>query len=344
MASAQNLGSAGATGADQTDDQGDTAPADLGSVNDLFAQLHPVSWKGVFFPLTDWEDTVRQDLVIHRYADRNGAFVEGTGRHPLQITAVIPFLNYISPATSEGWSGGSLYPFTFRKFINACLDGTSGTLFHPEFGPLNCKLDMAKTSWSGKVRGGVWCHATWVESDDDQADQLGQDLSDASPITLLDTASFDLDAQVAGLQSTLASNPFPPLQYSFSQLGGQIAAVIDTPTLLSKEFQGAADNVIYQCNQVKGALEMAANASPLNWPIFQNCERLKAVANSVLARPTVTGRRPTKILVTQKDSTLAQLIAQTGSTANDFLQLNYALVGQPVVPKGTQVLYYQSAA
>ena len=85
-------------------------------------------------------------------------------------------------------------------------------------------------------------------------------------------------------------------------------------------------------------------ASPLNWPMFQNCERLKASAYALAAQPAVAQKRPTGTITIQKDSTLAQLIAQTNSDAGDFIQLNYRLVGQPVVPTGTVVQFYLAAA
>ena len=78
--------------------------------------------------------------------------------------------------------------------------------------------------------------------------------------------------------------------------------------------------------------------------MFENCERLKAAAYAIKAQPTVAQKRPTGTLKTQKDSTLAQLIAQTKSAPGDFIQLNYRLVGQPVVPTGTVVQFYLAAA
>ena len=134
-------------------------------------------------------------------------------------------------------------------------------LQHPELGPLNCKLDMARTTWQGTVRGGVWVHATWIESDDTQADQLGQDLSAASPITNLIASADDLDAQIAAYSGALPS-PLTPLQFSFSDLANSICGVVDSVTVLQKEFQGRAQNMIYQCNRIQNSLDMASAASP----------------------------------------------------------------------------------
>lgn len=327
---------------------GSPGAAPLGSVNDLFAQLKEFVWKGVSVPVSTFEQDVRQDLVVHKFVDRNGAYVECTGRHPVEITAEIPFLNTIYSAANESWAQGALYPYQWRLFLKACLEGTSGILQHPELGPLNCKLQSARTVWSGKVRSGVIVRASWVESDDTQADQLGQDLSSASPITNLVASADDLDAQIATLQAAVAlqQQPLPPLQYSFSQIGSQIAGVIDTTTVLEKQFQGMTDNLIFQCNEVEEALELQSAASPLNWPIFQNCERLKDAAYALKAAPAVvsTGVGVLTTLTLQKDSTFGQAIAQTKSDPATFIRLNYALVGQPVIPAGTAVQYYRSAA
>lgn len=320
--------------------------APTGSVLDLFAQLKEFQWKGVAFPCVETGLDVRQDLVVHKFADRNGAYVEGTGRHPVQITALIPFLNTIYTGKNETWAQGNLYPYQWRFFLKACLEGTSGTLQHPELGNLNCKVELAHTDWKGSVTGGVWVHATWVESDDTQADQLGQDLSDKSPIAQMMSSADGLDEQIATLDSlrALTRRPFPPMQYSFDQLASAITGSIDSVTVLEKEFQGRTDNLIYQCNRIENSLEMEKNAAPTNWPIFQNCERLKDAAYALKALPQVALKRPVLTLTTQKASTLGELVARTGARADDLIVLNAALVASPVVPANTVVRYYAPAA
>lgn len=332
----------------QTQGTANASGVPTGSVNDLFAQLKEFVWKGVSVPIVDTELEIRQDLVIHKFADRNGAYVEGTGRHPVQITARIPFINYIFSGKTETWPQGNLYPYQWRLFLKACLDGTSGTLQHPELGPLTCKLDLARTTWTGAVRGGVWVSATWIESDDTQADQLGQDLSAASPIAQLVSSADDLDENIAALQAavSLQQNPVPALQFSFSQLAGFISGTIDTTTLLEKEFQGRTDNLIYQCDRVEESLELAQNASPVNWPIFQSCERLKSAAWALKAAPQVVaaGAGILTTLQLQKDSTMGEVMAATKADPASLIALNYTLVGQPVIPAGTTIQYYKSAA
>ena len=329
-----NVGGTGNAGAPPT-----------GSVNDLFAQLNEFSWKGVSFPTSEFEDTLRQDLVIHRMADRNGGYVEGTGRHPYEITAQIPFLNHIYAAPSETWPQGALYPYQFRRFIKACLEGTSGPLVHPEYGALNCKIDLTKTKWAGKVRGGVWVTASWVESDDTQADQLGKNLSNASPITDLVANADNLDENIATLLTAFNAqqNPLPALQFSFSDLVRGVVGVIDSTTIVQKQFQGNCANLVYQANLIQGSIQRSP-LGPFAWPLFQDCERVKAAAYDAAQNPTIASRAPILTKAILKDSTLSQAALFCGADITDFIVLNYALVATPVLPRGTIVRYYAATA
>ena len=311
---------------------GSSGGVPTGSVDDLFAQLKGFQWKGVDFPSAEDDLEIRQDLVIHRFADRNGAYVEGTGRHPVQITARIPFLNHIYSGQNENWPQGALYPYQWRLFLEQCLEGTSGTLVHPELGPLNCKIDVSKTTWSGKVRGGVWVQATWVESDDTQADQLGQDLSNASPIGNLTANADDLDENIATMAAALSaqSNPLPPLEFSFDMLANAVVGVIDVPPVLAKSYAGRVDNIIYQANRVQQALAMSPVLGPLAWPIFQGAQRVKDAAYNAKALPPLAGSAPVLTKNIPKDSTLSQAALFVGADITDFIVLNAALVATPV--------------
>ena len=95
----------------------------------LFEQLNACSWRDIPFPISSMKVTVSQDLVQHKYWGVDGASVEATGRAPLEIEAVIPFVNGIVPGKGEKW--GVLYPTQFRSFLKAFVDKKTGTLVHP---------------------------------------------------------------------------------------------------------------------------------------------------------------------------------------------------------------------
>jgi hypothetical protein len=319
--------------------------APTGSVLDTFSGLIEMSWKNVQLPVIEFETEIGQDLVPHRFADRNGAYIEGTGRKPTKISATLMFSNYIRPAGQETWIPGGLYPYQWRLFLMACLEGTSGVFMHPELGPLNCKLDMARTTWSGRMQGGVVVHAAWIESDDTQADQIGDDLSSASPTAGLEITAADLDTNMAAVEAAVAAqqNPFPPVEFTFAQLANSIIGVFDTTTILAKESQGRCDNMVFQAQRVEDSVSRSPILGPLAWPIIQGCERSKDMAYQLKAQAAIAAR-PQKQKALPKDMTMGQAAAFVGENPTDFIVLNYQLVQKPVIPQGTIVTYFADAA
>lgn len=313
----------------------------MATSNDLFGALLELQWRGIGVPYSETELDLRQDLVIHKFGDRDGGHVEGTGRAPLQITARLPLFNGLTPAPSETWNAGAMYPVLWRKFFAACADKTSGTLQHPELGSITCKCETAKTRWGADARSGVWVSVTWIESDDTGID-LDQDLSNPSPEAQVSISASDLDAQFASINPALVPT-LPTFPFSFTDLANAIRSVIDQTTILEKTAQGRLDNLLYQANQFETSLSLAANASPTNWPMFQSCERAKSAAYALKAQPQ-TPSRPVLVKTTQKDATLAQVAAQVGASVADIIALNSGLVGPLFVPRGTPVQYYAKAA
>ncbi len=311
------------------------------NVNALFDALLEFQWRSIGFPVVDFDTELRQDLVVHKFVDRDGAYIEGMGRHPIQISARIPFLNGLTKGTQESWSSGKLYPTSWRAFFQACADRTSGILQHPELGKLNCKCESARTSWDGNVRSGVYVHATWIESDDTGVD-LQTALSTASPLAKIKASAVDLDAQVASIDPSRVPQ-LPPLQFSYTQLANMVASVFDAATLAQKELGGRMDNILYQASVLEASFGQAANRDVFNWPMYQASERLKEAAYEAKKALLARGR-PIGTYTVQKPSTLGQLSAQLGADIQDIMQLNIAYVGIAVVPRGAAIRYYLKAA
>lgn len=309
--------------------------------NTLFGSLLELQWRGIGVPYTETELDLRQDLVIHKFGDRDGAHVEATGRHPLQITARIPLINGLTAAASESWLGNTNYPVRWRDFFAACADRRSGLLQHPELGPLTVKCETAKTRWSADARAGVWVTVTWIESDDSGVD-LEQDLSNKSPAAQVEISASDLDEQIASINPLLVPH-LPTFGFSFTDLARAIRSVVDSVTILEKQAAGRLDNIIFQFTEMTDALNRAENASPTNWPMFQSCERGKSAAYALKSQ-TLPPKRVTATVVVQKDETLSQVATDVGASVGDLIVLNPGLVGSAVVFRGTSVTYYPKAA
>ncbi len=310
------------------------------NVNDLFDGLLPFSWRGIQFPIVETEIELRQDLAIHKFVDRDGAHVEGTGRAPLQITARIPFLNGLTRGKQEQWYS-PLYPSAWRQVFAACADKSSGVVQHPELGQLTCKCEFMRTRWAADTRQGVYVNITWIETDDAVLN-FDLALASASPLANAQQAAADMDQQVLTLNPKITPQPYVP-PTSFSDLMNAVRGVIDIPTLLQKQFMGRVDNVIYESQALEDSLNRAINATALNWPMFLAAELAKSACYDLKATQLNKGKKMGNYVV-QKDSTLAQVSASIGASVSEIMSLNPAYVQFPVIAKDSIVRYYLVAA
>ena len=306
--------------------------ADIGA---LYRGLLPFEWEGVGFPYTRMTCTLRQDLVIHKFADRDGAHIENTGRHPLQFEADIPWVNTLGVVRgSETWSQ-PLYPTQWRRFFQACAIGETGILQHPELGALTCKLDTFTTTWEGTARGGPSSHVVWIETDDSST-QLLTALGQPSPISAMAAATANLDTYIA--VSTTATIPqLPDFTQTFSQLFAQFASLSTQASLLSANVGGQLTAIIYQADTLESAMAAVPNA--LNWPLVQAAEQAKDAAYTLRGNLLTTGSN-VATTTTAKDSTLAEIAVTLGCDLYLLMNLNPGLVAVQPVPQGSLVRYY----
>ena len=314
-----------------------TTPQNVATNTDqLFGNLLPMSWRAIEVPYEETSIELRQDLAPHKFADRDGAHIEGTGRHPLQFRARIPFINGLSQGPQESWDR-PLYPLVWRQFFAACADRTTGLFVQPELGEFTCKCESLQTTWSATRRGGVDVVCVWLETDDN-IDELGFDLAAPSPLANAQQAASDIDAGTIALNPAVVPQPYVP-PFTFTDLMMQIRSVTDLPTLLSKEFAGQIDNYLYQAQQLEDSLNRAVNASPLNWPLFQAAELGKSACYDLKATQ-VAKAKPVSFYRVPKDSTLAQVATQLGANVVDVMTLNPAYVQNPVIPANSIVRFY----
>jgi hypothetical protein len=311
--------------------------ADVGT---LYLSLLPFEWEGVGIPYTEMKLTLRQDLVIHKFVDRDGAYVEGTGRAPLQFEATVPFINTIAAASSETWKQ-PLYPTNWRAFMQACQEGETGILQHPELGAITCKVEQVVTTWRGTERGGPTVHVTWIETDDSTINgQLESALGQPSPISAANAACATLDSNLGAINQAVFPSP-PVFTTSFSALMGQIAGLAEQAQLLSYQFGGQLNAIVYQCNTLENDLN--ATPSALNWPLFQSAEQAKDACYTLQGNLLTTGAN-ISTYTTPADATIPNIATQLGTNLSLFLNLNPTLALNPVVPAGTVVRFYAQAA
>jgi hypothetical protein len=310
------------------------------STDALFGGLLPLEWKTFQFPFTHFRTRVRQDLAIHKFADRDGAHFEGTGRAPLEFSCRIPFLNGLDAGPQETWSR-PLYPFVRDNVLRAAVDRSSGILQHPELGNITCKLQTMEWELEAQVRSGVWADISWIETDDTGID-LQQDLTNPSPLANAQAAANDLTFQLHEIDPSIVPQPYVP-PVGFDDLMIAIRGVVDTPTLLQYETAGRVNSLIYQATAMQASLNSKANRSALNWPMIDACERAKEAGYDLKATLLSKGKG-IKLFTVQKPSTMAQVAAMIGAPVNDIVQLNPAFVRGPIISAGSVVRFYAKNA
>lgn len=299
--------------------------------------------------------SLSHDQADHRFWGFDGAYIEATGRAPLVFTASIPFRNGIVPGKKEKW--GVLYPTTYREFLRATADRGTGTLVHPEFGLITCKVRNVETIWDANRRDGCDVEATWVETIERDENQLTTD----STVTSAELAARDLDTHLQDLSHLDPPLPSQPTyQPDFEESMRRIAAVGDQISLLQQRQAGKIDSIIYRVNEVGNSLDRAATTSrntvksiidgdstqsgrsALSWPMRDAINRMKAGLIEAKKKLLEDGR-PIVFYRVPSAATLASVSISAGANLSEMISLNPSLVRSPIVPIGTIVRYYAAA-
>ncbi len=302
----------------------------------LFEQLAPFEWRGIQVPVVSVKVSFSQDLAEHKYWGRDGASVEATGRAPMMIEAVIPFVNGIVPGKGEKFD--LLYPGVFRKFIRAFADRTTGVLQHPELGKIDCKPHSIEFNHDAQRRDGVEVTAHWVET---ILEGEGQTALGDFPIQGARNAAFNLDASKADILKLVPEAPV--FEESFTSLMGKMTSFVDGVTNTVNSVKGIKSKILYRVDRLTNSLERAQNA--LLWPPLEACDKLRAAGLELPAVLTRGGKRGKKIgrYTLGAPMPLAQVVSvlpTSNTTVDDLIQLNPDLCAKPVVPVFTTVRYY----
>jgi prophage DNA circulation protein len=311
----------------------------------LFANLLALQWRGIGVPYAHTRVEFAHDLVEHRFAGLDGADVEDTGRGPLKLTVRIPFLNNIAPAPNETWSSGSLYPGVLRSFFAAMANGETGTLQHPEFGPIACKPAAFAVDWDAKTRDGVWADATFIETLDDTG-QLSVNITGAGLVGMATAAGVDLDA----LLPTIPASQFPSLPTnspSFGDFARGLQAVADQISLFQYSAAGQLNAIVFRVQNIESAITAAvggasgadAASAVQYWPTRMAADTYVAALTAVKQNLLSSGKS-IGVYVPNQDTSLPLLSQTIPAPVGDLIDLNPDLLFELVVPRSSRVRYY----
>lgn len=293
-------------------------------------------WKDLSFPITNLHTELKQDVVEHKYPDRDGAHVESTGRSPLKITCQALFYNNISRGKGETWNYGTLFPTSYLEFMEVCKDRSAGVLQHPFLGTFDAKLVSMTTELTADRRDGVTVNLEWVETikvetfEDENAISAGAAIiSDAQEV---EDAFADLPdvADAATLKKEK--------KISFLDAIDSLKAFIDTATLIGLKALAQIDKVLYHINSLINSIERIDTVLFAN--VKSKLQSLKAALNDTKA---YLNKRLGEIrfYIVPRDTTMGQLSAKLNNKIVDLIKLNPVLCTQPTIKALTPVKYYK---
>lgn len=296
--------------------------------------LVPCTWRGIEFPIYSVQTKLEQNLVQHKYPDRDGAHVESTGRDPIRVSVKAIFYNGTSRGKGESWAFGDLYPGVFDRFIAACKNRRVGTLQHPIHGEFDAKCVSASYDLTADRRDGVMVDVEWIETIKQVNDPASQDRPDPS------TAAAAVDDELSRAPLPFI-NALPPALKTFSFLDAlnSIKAFIDTASLIGQKALAQINHVIYHINNLLFSIDNANTC--LLAALKQKVQLLKAAVHQLKSQVQNTSALLfgySNYLLT-RDMTMGQLVSLLSNDVVTLIKLNMKVAAKPIIPAGTTIRY-----
>lgn len=304
-----------------------TSGASVGA--DILSALPEASFRDIAFPIVLASAKGSHRLVHHVRQDRDGTFVENTGRNGYAYTFRIPCINTIRRGPTETWQG-KLFPDVYRQLITAFEDRSTGTFKHPIHGERACKAVEWEETIDPEFRGGPTLVVSLAETvDDADADAVG--IADTSTFAMAVQAAADLD------QTFMGMNPPPdtgtPRGMSLKDFLTFIGSIADQWNLFKAQWEAAIGRVTHQMEGLAAKFGGEPGFS-------DNTQRLLSALHTAKLQAMLRTVGATSLYVVPKATTLAVVAVRTRNTPAQLLQLNPGLRGRVVVPAITPVRYY----
>lgn len=329
---------------------------DNGNSVDQLSELQQFGWKvanggWLWFPVTNVQTDITQDLAIHKYPDLDGARVENTGRNPITVHATAIFVNTITPSAKESWIEGTLYPNVYQQVITSALQRQTGTLQHPFIGQFSAKLASAHSVIDAGFRGGEMLDLQFIETINDD-NILTQIQSTAPQVT---STAATLDTQFSDLTSAqlllLNQYGFNPDVMASILAGFAIASTIElifaniTNAIISGNFPQPIQSILINTalQQTNALIDACSKSNDNSLANLVNASWLYlSQMQSFYQQFNGSQTKQISIFVTQKAMTLSGIANVIGTDLTSIMTLNPSLLGFPVIKPYSKIRYYAS--
>lgn len=294
-------------------------------MTDVLRTLTAPTWRGIPFPITSLENGFTHEHVEHKFIYVAGAHIETTGRNAFNFLGRIPFHNGIRAGDFEPWSGQILYPTLFRKFLNACLDGSTGEFLHPDFGPLQCKARDVNWRYLSTLRDGAEITVRWYQTND---------LGDGSELAASESPAAAATKSASTLDQALAATgPLPELKNDTDSFSSMVTDY--------QSGNGSLGRIDSKLDGTSAALDRRDSVA--DWPLRQATEDMRSALSMLGGSPGQpigsAGSSQVREYTVPFGTSLASIGLRVGVRTDRLVTMNPGLAKDPTVPAGTVVRF-----
>lgn len=316
---------------------------------DILKDLQACAFRGVQFPILSIKEIGSQDLAIHKKADRDGAFVEGTGLNPFQFQIKAAFINGLSRGKNETWN--DLFPAAFLQVRDRFRDREGGILDHPFYGEITVKPVSFENTIEADTRNGVFVDLVVIEST-----ELSALEATTSAVSLAKQNARDLDSMLGQLNPAPESF-FPDGEFdSLEDFVDSVTSVTDQASLLKDKTLGKIAQVSDKLNRLGKSLNSTAQVfstdsngtttslgSLGNGKVnIQNAASALFLSLYDISQTALVDRTTgTFVYTVPRNQTVISVAITTRNSLDELLNLNPHLLGQMFVKREDKIRYYE---
>lgn len=301
--------------------------------------LSPMTYGGLTAFVDDIETSWSHMLAPREYYQVDGEAHEWTKRESFKVSANLYFLNTFD---------ANQYPKNWGKWRQALLRGDARTLKHPEIGAFYARPADVSYTITSKSTAGVVVKVSFVESINsaDEPSKLTSNGAGAMAQAAAD-ADYAMGALGIGYPDGMPTATFEEFVGAIASLGFTLESQVSGKLA---QLQGLTDAVFFDVQLAANKLRFAPAAErdagvasdPLRWLLESSLNSMRVLASQAIELLATGARKTLKFRATRPMS-LASVSFELGADIVDLITLNPSLLGGPMVPAGSDVLYYAGA-
>jgi len=221
-----------------------------------------------------------------------------------------------------------LYPSRFRDFWNACLDGSTGNLRHPEFGEMDAKVSSFTLSITPERRDGYDVDVEFVETTENNITVADNPLGPIAEAISVADAIKDSAAELTPKPEYEDGSGVDLLQ-ALKQLEGMLfLAQLSVQAMIN-----SVNNVIGAVNGMIDTVNQATD--PKAWGVVDGLKSIEASLQEV-KDSLAPNQKKIDFIIAQQDIAVRDASGAAGMKIADFLKLNPALARTGLIPMGKE--------